>query len=609
MELGGRSLDTMDSGATAGSLRSRILHEVKEEPEDGLAQQWETQWQTFLRTVEFPHSGCGVSQLLEEPSPWDDAKAFLASFEQVAQACRWPKEEWVTRLLPALHGEAKQAFSRLKAGDREDYGKVKAAILRGDALSREALRQHFRRFCYQEAEGPRAVYSRLQRLCCRWLKVEKRTKEQILELLILEQFLTILPAEIQNWVRACSPETCSVAVALAEDFLLRQQEAEGQASQVRPLPVALEEAAMSFSEVSHTSHDSGQRQLYIETKQEDDDGEASQLVDKVWMTTDEKYVLDSSEPVGPHGMATWNVEENLSQCCEQENDSASWGKAERRQETDPVEKLEEPFPCGEDGEILGHPIVQAGIDAEGGLQGCANGAEIRGASLDFAGCEPLKEDLQGPGDSEMQEGNQAETMANSAACPDADLNEIPTEEENQREKTRSMGLGAPTVEGPNKSLTFGKNFTQHHRLRHGELPHKCLDCGKSFNHKANLTSHQRVHRREKLYNCLNCGKSFLRKSILNMHLRMHTGQKPFSCSDCGMSLSTQSSLIRHQRTHTREKPYKCSACEKSFSQNSDLIRHQRLHTGDKPYQCFECGKSFSRGDCLTSHQKIHSGKD
>ena len=164
----------------------------------------------------------------EKTSPWEDAKAFLASFEQVAEACRWPPEEWAIRLLPALSGEAEEAFHRMGVRDREDYGKVKAAILRGDALSREKRRQEFRRFCYQEAEGPRGAYGRLREMCRGWLRVENHSKEQILELLILEQLLSVLPPEIQSRVRESSPESCSQAVALAEEFLSRMEK------QVRP---------------------------------------------------------------------------------------------------------------------------------------------------------------------------------------------------------------------------------------------------------------------------------------------------------------------------------------------------------------------------------------
>uniref|UniRef100_A0A8C0GWB2 Uncharacterized protein n=1 Tax=Chelonoidis abingdonii TaxID=106734 RepID=A0A8C0GWB2_CHEAB len=91
-----------------------------------------------------------------------------------------------------------------------------------DSLSR---RRCFRQFRYQEAEGPREACSHLRELCHRWLEPQSHSKEQILELLILEQFLTILPEEMQSLVWECGPETCAQAVALAEGFQLGQPEA------------------------------------------------------------------------------------------------------------------------------------------------------------------------------------------------------------------------------------------------------------------------------------------------------------------------------------------------------------------------------------------------
>lgn len=106
-------------------------------------------------------------------------------------------------------------------GDRE-------AVLRGDPADPESFRQRFRRFCYSEVAGPRKALNQLWELCIRWLRPDIHTKEQILELLVFEQFLTILPGEIRIWVKSQHPESSEEVVTLIEDLTQALEAKEGE---------------------------------------------------------------------------------------------------------------------------------------------------------------------------------------------------------------------------------------------------------------------------------------------------------------------------------------------------------------------------------------------
>nr|XP_034961053.1 zinc finger and SCAN domain-containing protein 21-like [Zootoca vivipara] len=188
--------------------------QVKEEPNEALAQHWEAQWQEFLKTVESPHLQWGNPQLEDAPSPAMGTQVHMASSEGSL------RQE--TLVLPSLDRQKTCGF--LEAAVMGGAAQVKEENLDNIPDSGDVARQRFRQLRCREGDGPRMVCARLCFLCRQWLKPEMHSKEQILDLVVLEQLLNILPPEMRSWVRDRGAETCAQAVALAEDFLLGQEE-------------------------------------------------------------------------------------------------------------------------------------------------------------------------------------------------------------------------------------------------------------------------------------------------------------------------------------------------------------------------------------------------
>ncbi|KAH0630589.1 hypothetical protein JD844_013787, partial [Phrynosoma platyrhinos] len=237
----GNSFQAMTS---RGSQCEVTVPQIKSEPEpeEGESQLWEGQWQDFLKTEEPSCSGWG------NVAPSEAKPSLVLSEAQ-------PKEE-----------EEISSMS-LKTEEQESHMDEKEETLSDRKTNVELQRQRFRGFRYKEAEGPRAAYLQLEELCYGWLEPERRTKEEILELLVLEQFLAILPREMERWVRERCPVSCDWAVELAEDFLQWQEEAEewGEQDMGR-----VQEFGVTFSKVNQTLMNTGKKGFGRAVKQEND---------------------------------------------------------------------------------------------------------------------------------------------------------------------------------------------------------------------------------------------------------------------------------------------------------------------------------------------------
>ncbi|XP_043417176.1 zinc finger protein 394 [Prionailurus bengalensis] len=481
----------------------------------------------------------------------------------------------------------------------EDSHGGQESDLPADCQDSEKSRQQFRRFRYQEVAGPEEALSRLRELCRRWLRPEMHTKEQILELLVLEQFLSILPQELQAWVRKHCPQSGEKAAAVVRAF---QRALDGASPQEL---VKIENVAVSLNCEEWEPLDPVPREFCWESAQEDHRTSVSLVSPSLETRTENKDFIPKQEileEVEPQGQLQEGSHRKAPPGC---SDTGEIG-VEKQSRNPSSLKLEN---SPEEEGLPRTADLKNGPTEEGDFRHDQLGNRARSSNSVL--CQHVQAtgrpvDHNDLGDSCMQSSEPVKhhtvkpprSFDSEEQLHSADL--FKTQRHFREERPYKCG-------NCEKSFKQRSDLFKHQRIHTGEKPYQCQECGKRFSQSAALIKHQRTHTGEKPYTCPKCGDSFRQSSHLTRHQRIHIGEKHFECHECGETCRI-SNRFRHQRIHKGERPYTCEECEKSFKRCSDLSKHQRIHTGEKPYGCSVCGKRFSQSATLITHQRTHTGE-
>ncbi|XP_069071933.1 uncharacterized protein [Pleurodeles waltl] len=155
------------------------------------------------------------SSVLQKYQEGEDPDSFFTNFERVASSAQWPEDKWGQYIAPLLTGTLQSAYQAANPGGTTPYSEIKKSVLERVGHDTEYYRTRFRKIKWGPNEDPRTYYYRVKDLGLKWLGPLGTDREDVIKIIVLEQYLDSLPSSTRNWIRQHPKIDTETAVDLA----------------------------------------------------------------------------------------------------------------------------------------------------------------------------------------------------------------------------------------------------------------------------------------------------------------------------------------------------------------------------------------------------------